>query len=80
VLGLILVIAARNFVVDTISQMRSQPGRSVLVGLAVLVVFPILAVALIVTIIGMPVGLLAFMAYPLLLFVGSVLGALGLAI
>jgi cytoskeletal protein CcmA (bactofilin family) len=79
VLGLILLIVARGFVERTIDLMRLGPGRSVLVGVGVLILVPLAAIAVMATVIGIPVGLVALLAFPLLLFTGSVLGAFGLS-
>lgn len=78
-LGLILLIGARSFVERSVDAMREAPWRSALTGLAVLILLPLLAVVLMVTIIGIPIGLLTLLAFPLLLFVGSVLAAFGLS-
>jgi cytoskeletal protein CcmA (bactofilin family) len=79
VLGVILLIAARPLVERTIDIMRTEPARTTLLGLGVLVLFPLLAVAVTATVIGMPVGLLALLALPLLLLTASVLAAFGLS-
>jgi cytoskeletal protein CcmA (bactofilin family) len=79
VLGLILLIAARPLVEQAISQFRDAPLRSLLIGLAVLVLVPLIAVLLMVTVIGIPVGLLALLAFPLLLLVAWVLAAFAVA-
>jgi cytoskeletal protein CcmA (bactofilin family) len=78
-LGLILLAVARRFVERSIDAMREAPTRSALIGLAVLILTPLLAVVLMVTIIGIPIGLLALLAFPLLLLVASVLAAFGLS-
>jgi hypothetical protein len=79
VLGLVLLIVARPFVERSIAYMRVTPAWSLLVGLAVLILFPLLAILLLVTVIGIPVGILALLAFPLLLFTGSVIAAFGLS-
>ncbi|MCC6949056.1 MAG: polymer-forming cytoskeletal protein [Bradyrhizobiaceae bacterium] len=78
-LGLILLAGARGFIENSIMAMREAPLRSALIGLGVLILLPILAVVLMVTIVGVPIGLLTLLAFPLLLFIGSVLAAFGLS-
>jgi hypothetical protein len=78
-LGLVLLVVARGFVERSIDAMREAPLRSALVGLAVLFLTPLLAAAIMATVIGIPIGLLSLLAFPLLLFVGSVLAAFGLS-
>jgi cytoskeletal protein CcmA (bactofilin family) len=75
VLGLILLIVARPLVERSISQFRSAPFTSLLVGLAVLILVPIVSVLLMVTIIGIPIGLLTLLAFPMMLLVAWVTSA-----
>jgi hypothetical protein len=79
ILGLILLIAARPIVEQTISQIRQAPFRSLLVGLAVMILVPLIAVVLMATVIGMPIGLLTLLAFPLLLLVAWVVAAFAVA-
>jgi hypothetical protein len=79
VLGIVLLIAARSFVERAIERMRTAPAQSALVGLAVLILVPVVAVVLMMTIVGIPVGLLILLAFPLTLFSAGVLAAFGLA-
>jgi cytoskeletal protein CcmA (bactofilin family) len=79
ILGLILLISARPFVEQAILHVRNAPFRSLLIGLAVLVLVPLIAVLLIVTVIGIPVGLLTLLAFPLLLLVAWVVSAFGVS-
>jgi cytoskeletal protein CcmA (bactofilin family) len=79
ILGLILLIAARPIVEQTISQIRQAPFHSLLVGLAVMILVPLIAVVLMATVIGMPIGLLTLLAFPLLLLVAWVVAAFGVA-
>jgi hypothetical protein len=79
ILGLILLIAARSTVEQTIRQVRDAPFRSLLVGLAVMILVPLIAVVLMATVIGMPVGLLTLLAFPLVLLVAWVVAAFAVA-
>jgi cytoskeletal protein CcmA (bactofilin family) len=79
VLGIILLLAARPFVERGIDAIREAPVRSAFVGLAVLILVPLVASLIMVTIVGIPIGLLILLAFPLAVSVGLVLAALGLA-
>ena len=52
--------------------LATRPGMSALAGFAVLVCLPVLAILLLVTIIGLPLGLLTLLAYPILLLIAYV--------
>lgn len=75
VLGLILLVVARPFVERAVARMRSAPVTSGLVGLAVLILVPLVAVLVVVTVIGIPVGLVTLLSFPLALLTGGVLAA-----
>lgn len=79
ILGLILLVAARQIVEQTIVQIRDAPFRSLLIGLVVAILVPLIAVALMATVIGMPIGLLTLLAFPLLLLVAWVVPAFAIA-
>jgi cytoskeletal protein CcmA (bactofilin family) len=79
VLGIILLISARPFVERGIDAIRSAPVRSALVGLGVLILVPLVASLIMVTIVGIPIGLLILLAFPLAISIGLVLAAFGLA-
>jgi hypothetical protein len=79
VLGLIMLLAARPFVERAIDAMWTVPVRSAFVGLGVLVLVPIVAALIMVTIVGIPIGLLILLAFPLAVAVGFVLAAFGLS-
>lgn len=79
ILGLILLIAARPMVEQTISQIRQAPFRTFLIGLAVVILVPLIAVVLMATVIGIPIGLLTLLAFPLMLLVAWVVAAFAVA-
>ena len=74
ILGLILLVTARSFVEQAISQVRDAPVRSAIFGLAVVILVPLLAAILMMTVIGIPLSL-TLLAFPLMLFVGLVVAA-----
>ena len=51
---------------------RERPGRSALVGLAMLLAPPLLAIPLFLTLVGLPVGVLILVAWVLSLFLGPI--------
>jgi hypothetical protein len=79
VLGILLLIVARPFVERAIERMRTAPARSTLIGLLVLILVPVVAVILMVTVVGIPIGLLVLLAFPLMLLSAGVLAAFGLS-
>lgn len=68
-----LMPAAASALVGT---MRNAPGRSALLGLALLVGVPIAALLLIATLVGMPIGVAAGALYAVALLVGIIVAAL----
>jgi cytoskeletal protein CcmA (bactofilin family) len=79
VLGIILLLAARPFVERGIDTIREAPVRSAFVGLAVFILIPLVASLIMVTIVGIPIGLLILLAFPLAVAIGLVLSAFALA-
>ena len=78
-LGLVLVFFTRGSVEETIATLRYQPGRSILWGLAVFVGVPVAAVVAIVTVVGIPMGVVALLAFPFLLLLGVTATVLGVS-
>jgi cytoskeletal protein CcmA (bactofilin family) len=79
VLGILLLIFARPFVERAIDRIRTAPVQSALVGLAVLILVPLIALIVMVTVVGIPIGLLMLLAFPLTLLSAGVLAAFGLS-
>lgn len=79
VLGLILLIAARPFVERAIDAMRTTPLWTGLVGLGVLILVPLVASLIMITVVGIPIGLLLLLAFPFAVVTGLVLSAYGLS-
>jgi hypothetical protein len=78
-LGLILVVFARGFVEQGITVLRTQPGRSILLGLAVLFGIPLFVIATMVIIIGIPIGVATLLLLPFLLILGFTTTTLGVS-
>lgn len=79
ILGLIQIFLARGFVEQGITTLRRQPVRSILLGLAMFFGIPIFAIAVIVTIIGVPIGVATLLAFPFLLILALTTATLGVS-
>jgi len=78
VAGLVLLIVGRPFVARSVDALRGAPARSGLIGLAVLILLPLVAVLLMATVVGLPVGFLSLLALPLAWLVATVIAAFAL--
>jgi cytoskeletal protein CcmA (bactofilin family) len=79
VLAVVMVSVAPAFTARVSSALRQRPWFALLMGFVVLICVPVAAVILLVTIIGLPLGLLALFAYPVLLLLGYVLTPIGIS-
>lgn len=79
ILGLILLLGARSLVEQAIACVRQSPFQALVIGLAILILVPVIATFLIVIIVGIPVGLLTLLAFPLMLFVGWVIATFAIS-
>lgn len=82
-IGLLLIAALLmatlpNFYSRVAETLRTRPGLSVLIGFVSLVCIPIAALLFLITIIGVPLGLIAILFYVLLLLVGYVSAGMSL--
>jgi cytoskeletal protein CcmA (bactofilin family) len=82
-LGLMLVVVLLvptlpGFFAGAGQVLRSRPGISALLGLALLVLTPVVSVFLLITLIGAPLGLLSIAAYLSLLMIGYAAAAVAL--
>ena len=77
--GAIFVAAAPIFSVEAPDRVKASPGKSFGMGLLTLVGAPVLAVLFMITLIGIPVGVMLIALYPFALLLGFVVGALFLA-
>jgi cytoskeletal protein CcmA (bactofilin family) len=75
VCGAVLLLLLPGFTVSAARTIGSNPWRSLGLGVIVLVVTPIAAVALVVTIIGIPLGLTAIALYTVALVLGYLTAA-----
>jgi hypothetical protein len=78
VLGLVLLLLAPRLDPASIRALRDRLGATIGFGLLLLVLLPIVAVLLFVTIVGIPLGLFLLLALALVYSIGYVVGALAL--
>ena len=75
ILGLILLLAAPQLDTAVTWAVRERSGASIGIGIATFILLPILAVLLLATIVGIPLGLFILLGIALLYTVGYVAGA-----
>jgi cytoskeletal protein CcmA (bactofilin family) len=68
--GAVAVALAPRFATEAAERLRERPGPSALIGFLWLIIVPIIAVLVAMTVIGLPLGLLAFAVYAVLLYLG----------
>jgi cytoskeletal protein CcmA (bactofilin family) len=76
--GAVVILFTPKLPRRAVYEMRAAPLVTAGLGLGVLVLMPLLAVALILSVVGMPFGVSLFAAYPLAILIGFVLGVVGL--
>ena len=79
VLGAILLALFPRFSADVAERVATDPVRSGLAGLAVLVGIPILLVAIAITIIGIPFSIVGALAFAFVVWIGIVYGRFAVA-
>ncbi len=77
--GLVLIFGLPNLTNRVATMLQERPGSSLLYGFGFLILVPIVGVLLIMTIIGIPIGLMVFLAYPFLLVFGYVFAGLAIS-
>jgi cytoskeletal protein CcmA (bactofilin family) len=77
--GALWVLLFPKFSAAAPDEIRRSPGLSVAIGLGVLAGVPVLAVLLLISLLGIPLGIAAFALYPLLLLLGYLAGVLFVA-
>jgi hypothetical protein len=73
--GLLLVLGTPRLPAAVVGIMRELPGRSLVVGSALLVTVPVMVVILLISVIGTPLGVVVGAAYFAALFIGIVVTA-----
>ncbi|MDZ7798734.1 MAG: hypothetical protein U5L76_03920 [Patescibacteria group bacterium] len=79
IVGLILIWIFEDKVKKVSKRMLIKPGQSMLYGLAILIITPIVSIILMITIIGLPLGIIMLLLYGIAIyistaFIGVVLG------
>lgn len=72
-LGAVLLLAFPGFTGEVVAEVRDRPLRSSGIGLGGLVGIPLALLALVITVVGIPLTLLGFMAFGVLVFVSAAL-------
>ncbi len=78
-LGVILIIFARGFVEQGINNLRTHLSRSILWGLILFFCIPILSIVIMISIIGIPIGLATLFLLPFLLILSFTTATLGIS-
>lgn len=74
--GLLMLLLLPRFAAKPAETLRAAPGQSLLAGLALLVTVPFVAVLLMISLVGLPAGLVLSAAYAAALFIGVVTTAM----
>lgn len=74
IVGFVVLIVARKFADKTTTAIEKRSFVSFITGLIILIATPIVGLLLLITIIGIPLALLLFIAYALILFLGAIYG------
>jgi hypothetical protein len=72
----VLLLVVPDFADQASQAIKRSPGRSIAVGLGALLLIPMFAGLLFITLLGIPLGMAVLMLYPALLMVGYVVGVL----
>lgn len=77
--GIVVILLIPRIVAHGAERVRTRPVASALIGLAMLAGIPLLAVLLMATVIGIPLGAITMGLFPATLFVGFVVAAFALS-
>ncbi|MEK6968352.1 MAG: hypothetical protein AABX51_07015 [Nanoarchaeota archaeon] len=77
-LGIILLFIFSEKLTEASDRIIEKPGQTLLAGTAALIGVPILAIALLFTIIGIPIAIIIVLAYVAILYFGKILLALAI--
>lgn len=75
VTGIVVILLLPGIATGSAERLRARPVASALIGLALLAGIPFLAMLLMATVIGIPLGVIVMALYPVTLFVGFVVAA-----
>jgi len=71
IIGTILALVFTSFMKKTSGMLEEKPWHSLGIGLVGLIVIPIAALLMIITVIGIPLGIISFMLYGILLYLAK---------
>jgi cytoskeletal protein CcmA (bactofilin family) len=77
-LGVLLLTVSPGFTRAAGVTLRKAPGKSLLLGMGVLLAVPPLVILLMITVIGIPIALMVIAAYPMVLAAGYLVAVIGL--
>jgi hypothetical protein len=77
--GVIMLVAFPKFSVAAPHTVRSDPWKSLALGFCLLLCPPVAAIVLMITVIGIPLGVALLLVYPVMLLLGFITGALFLS-
>ena len=75
VLGMLLIYLWPRFFPHTASRIRKHPWKTLFIGLAILVLTPIISLILMITIIGLPVAFIILASWVALLYIAKIMAA-----
>jgi len=76
VIGALIIMLSPTGVSSLVGQIRARPLQSLLIGFALIVCVPVAAILAMVTVIGIPIGLLLMLMWPIVVMLGYLAGAL----
>ena len=79
VVGMIVIVAFPKFSAAAAHTVRSDPWKSLALGFCLLLCLPVAAIVFMITVIGIPLGMLLLFFYPVMLLLGYLTGVLFLA-
>lgn len=76
VIGALIILMSPAGVSSASGQIRSRPLQALLTGFALIVCVPVAAILAMVSVIGIPVGILLMLMWPIVVMLGYLAGAL----
>jgi cytoskeletal protein CcmA (bactofilin family) len=70
--GIVLMAVVKKWIIKTIDKMYCCPGKNLLWGLLAFFLIPVAIIAVCLTIIGMPLGLIALILYIIILYLSAI--------
>jgi len=80
VVGLVLITLVPQIVTQISTEMNKSPGRSMLWGVAFLILTPLIAFVLLITVIGIPLAIIMFILYLIAFYIAYLLAGITLGL